>query len=280
MADPAPAPPALLRTHLAEDDTAWLPAHVRAAGAAVAGIGFLALSLVLVALVAIMVFWLHVIWLGIFSLSALPVTYRWRDAVARAVMRRRMGRLQRSALSLPPGETPKSDSPVRVRGRIRAQRTIPALLGDRRAVFRRLAFQIYSVHAVHEAAVDFLIDDGSGEPVLVLVDGARWLDDGGHPDDFAPLPIEMRDTLAALDPTPAVQDCLNDWKIDAARKGAGIRVARGLERTLSDGDTVEVIGYRSHVVDQTAAMRLARDTPFRAALQGSGELPLLITRAD
>src|SRR5262249_53531685 len=153
------------------------------------------------------------------------------------------------------GETPSDAGPVRVRGQIRAQRTIPSFFGDSRVVFRRLAFQIYSVQAVHEAGVDFLLDDGSGDPVLVLVDGARFLDGDADPRSFVPLSAEILETLETLEPTQAIQDCLNDRKIDLAQRGAGIQVAKGSEQVLRDGDTVEVIGYRSRVVDQTA-MRL------------------------
>lgn len=279
-AEPAPAPPTLQRTHLAEDDTAWLPAHVRAAGTIVAGIGFAIVAVVVVGVVALMIFWLHVIWFGALTLIALPATYHWRDSIARAVMRRRMSKLQASALYLPAGDAPSSDGPVRVRGRIRAQRTIPALFGGQRVVFRRVAFQIYRVQAVHEAAIDFLLDDGTGDPVLVLVEGARFLDADSNPANFGQLPAEMLETLETLDPTPAVQDCLNDWKIDVARRGSAIAVARGVEQVLKDGDVVEIVGYRSRVVDQSMAMRLPRDTPFRAALQGSEDLPLLIARAS
>jgi len=51
------------------------------------------------------------------------------------------------------------------------------------------------------------------------------------------------------------------------------------EQLLCDGDEVEVVGYRSRAVDQMMQMRLARDTPFRAALQGSSTMPLLIARS-
>jgi hypothetical protein len=85
--------------------------------------------------------------------------------------------------------------------------------------------------------------------------------------------------LETLDPPPALQDSLNDWRIDMKQRGR-FSPAAGNERLLCDGDSVEVVGYRSRVVDQTVKSRLERDTRFRVALQGSADMPLLIAATD
>ena len=59
----------------------------------------------------------------------------------------------------------------------------------------------------------------------------------------------------------------------AARQGqeAAARCALA-EFTLRDGDSVEILGYKSRTIDPTVATRLERDTPFRATLRG-GRMP-------
>jgi hypothetical protein len=267
---------ALQRTQIAEDDTAWLPLSMRAAGALVGGAAFAGVSALVIGFFVFLLLWGGVIWIGALSLGLIPITYQLRDTVARAIMRRRMSRFRRTAVQLRDA-TDRRDELIRVRGRLRAQTTIRSLLDDRPVVFRRLVFAMGGLQAVHECGVDVLLDDGSGDPVLVLLEGARFVDADVHPREYRPLPPSVLDALRALDPARQIAETLNDWRIDLTQRGL-VRTATGAEQVLCDGDEVEVVGHRSRAVDQTMPSRLARDTPFRAALQGSSTMPLLIAR--
>lgn len=264
------------RLHLAHDDMAWLPLGVRAAGSLYSMMAFLGITMVVAAIFAAL--WaIGVVWYGSITLLAIPAAYRMREGVARSAMRGRMRRLDRSAVALA-AALDRDGQLVRVRGRIRAQRRIPALLTQYEVVFRRLVFRIHGVEGVEESATDFLLDDDTGEPILILVEGARFVADDLPPKDWSPLPPPVVETLASLNPPPAMVDAINDYRIDAKR-GAAANAA-GSEQILRDGDTVEVVGYRARTVDPTMAARLPRETPIRATLQGASACPLLVSRAN
>jgi hypothetical protein len=263
------------RLHFADDDMAWLPLGVRAAGSLYALMAFLGITTIVIA-VFVVLWSVGVIWYGSIGLLAIPAAYRMRTGVARSAMRTRMRRLERSAVSLAAaGE--RDGQLVRVRGRIRAQRRIASLVDGQEVVFRRMVFRFHGLEAVEESATDFLLDDDTGEPILILVDGARFVADDALPKDWKPLPAAVVEALAKLDPPQAVANAIEDWRIDAARPG-GITGAAGSEQVLRDGDTIEVVGYRARVVDPTMSARLPRETPIRAALQGASTCPLLLTR--
>jgi hypothetical protein len=57
----------------------------------------------------------------------------------------------------------------------------------------------------------------------------------------------------------------------------GDRRVQLVETLLRDGDSVEIVGYKSRVVDPRFASRLAREEPYRATLRGGQALPLLIS---
>jgi hypothetical protein len=48
---------------------------------------------------------------------------------------------------------------------------------------------------------------------------------------------------------------------------------------VPNGATVDVIGWKTRVVDFTIEERLARETPMRNTLRGGGTLPLLVSPA-
>jgi hypothetical protein len=282
MSDAAPpARPPLLRTHLASEDLAWVPLSVRAAAEMVAAVAFVVVSGLVAAVVIGLFVATHVLWYGAFFVGIIPAAYRLRNPIAHATMRNRMQRHRRSAayVNASAGPAGSDGELVRVRGRIRAQGKISALVDKRPVVFRRLVFRFYSLQAVHEAGSDFLVDDGSGEPVLIVIDGARLVADDAGRESERPLAPEVLDRLEALDPPPALQDYFNDWRIDVAQRGL-FSPATGSERVLCDGDLVEVVGYRRRLVDPSVRSRLERDVPYRAALQGSAAMPLLIALAD
>jgi hypothetical protein len=265
------------RLHLAHDDTAWLPLGVRAAGSLYSLMAFLGITMI-VAAVFVALWSIGVVWYGSLTLLAIPAAYRMRDGVARSAMRGRMRRLDRSAIALAAaGE--RDGQLVRVRGRIRAQRRIPALLSKHEVVFRRMVFRIHGLEGVEESASDFLLDDDTGQPILILVEGARFVADDLPPKDWSPLAAPVVETLATLNPPPALADAISDWRIDA-KLPDGLTNAAGSEQVLRDGDTVEVVGYRARTVDPTMAARLPRETPIRAALQGATTCPLLVSRAN
>ncbi|MCA1664062.1 MAG: hypothetical protein LC659_07325, partial [Myxococcales bacterium] len=129
-----------------------------------------------------------------------------------------------------------------------------------------------TTRVVHETAEDFWLV-GDGEPVLVEVEDARLLSDGEAqtlPSEDArvrdlesmPLPSELERTLAQ--------------RAKRRAKGKKVNKVRFAEFVLRDGDAVEIVGYKSRTIDPTVAMRMERDTPFRATLKGGRNLPLLI----
>jgi hypothetical protein len=53
------------------------------------------------------------------------------------------------------------------------------------------------------------------------------------------------------------------------------RRVKASEYLVADGDSVEILGYKTRMVD-ISVERMERETPFRATLRSGKELPLLI----
>ncbi len=263
---PTDAAPAMVRTLRARDDLDWLPPSFKAIRWTVAGTLWTGMA---AAVGAALVFAKHGFFVygkGIAVLAA--GGYYAGDRAARAVLRRRLARLAHGAVDLSGLQREADGELVHVRGKVRAKETLPGLLHpEAKAVYRRVVFSVGGVRFVHEAAVDFFLADATGEMALVEVQGARLVAvepkrnnlDGADADKLEALAVE------AGAPPP---------RANAKRKRRD--VVRGGELLLSDGDEVELVGYKNRSVDPTVEMRLARDTPMRATLRSGRELPLVI----
>jgi len=163
-----------------------------------------------------------------------------------------------------------------VRGRIQATENIRSLLSPREAVFRRVLIECRTMRVVHEAAVDFRLASGTGEPALVDVEGARLVaPDPSHAKDWF---VTSCETVLALPLPDRARDYFLRWRA-SHRRGRVVPPIRMAERLLVDGEDIEIVGYKSRSMDPTLAARLPRDAPLRATLRAGRKLPLLIAPA-
>jgi len=161
-------------------------------------------------------------------------------------------RLQRwSAPS--PTSSPADGDRVRVRGRVIAVQTVPALDG-RPAVFQRLR----ATRGGHAAELlkgdDFIIDDGTGTPTRVSVEHALFLD----------RPVRVFGSWFS----PPFEVC--------SLLPRGSNPIDLEEAALYSGDEVEVVGGVEMVVDPTLGDRLERSPPLVRVLSGTPDEPVLI----
>jgi len=142
---------------------------------------------------------------------------------------------------------------VRVRGRITALRTVPALDGGPAVYVTVRATRNGRGTELHKAQ-DFLLDDGTGVPTRVEVAHALLLD----------RPIRLFGSW-------------NSPPLETFRWiPAGTTPVDLEEAALMPGDEVEVIGRAEMVVDPSMADRMARDTPLVRVLSGTPDEPLLL----
>lgn len=154
---------------------------------------------------------------------------------------------------------------VAVRGVVIARRTAVTALEGRAAVWSLTRFRRgswLSRSFFHEAAFDFLLDDGSDEPVWVEVAGGMLLD---------PFPAEQRvqfhnTTLLEID-----HPVLTRLRLDQRELWAS-------EIDIQPGDTIEVVGRLSRRLDPTARSSSGREPPHRRTLQSGMRVPVLIRK--
>jgi hypothetical protein len=188
------------------------------------------------------------------------------DRAARGVLRGRLRKLATGAVDLSRLPAEPDGELVHVAGKVRA-------LGGDRTVYQRVVFSFDGqVRMVHETAHDFWLV-GDGEPVLVEIADARLLADGQPQSCNAATPLARE-----LETMPLPPELARTLEQRQKRRAKGKKVSnlRVSEFVLREGDTIEIVGYKSRTVDPTVATRLERDTPFRATLKGGRNLPLLI----
>ena len=250
------------RTHLAKHDFDWLPPSYRAIRTLVGGAVW---TTVVGGMLALSVFG-HVHTFGIIVPFMTMGGFLGGGRVARGVLRGRLRKLASGDVDLKKLPAEPDGELVHVAGKVHA-------LGGTREVYRRSVFSFDGfLRVVHEEAEDFWLV-GEGEPVLVEVADARLLADGNE------LAVDSDDErVRRLEVLPLPQE-LNRFLAARARrraKGKKLRSVRLAEFALRDGDSVEIVGYKSRTIDPTVASRMERDTPFRATLKGGRNLPLLI----
>jgi hypothetical protein len=263
---------ALERTHLAKHDLDWLPPRYRAVRWGVAGAVWTGIFGAVGALLAFTKFQAIVYGKGLAALAA--GGYFAGDRAARAVLRSRLRKLAEGAVDLSRLPAEPDGELIHVEGRVRARTSLPSLTRSQPVVWRRVAFSFGETRVVHEAAVDFLLVAEGSEPVLIEVGQARLLVSDARGEWYgADDPVTQ--ALEALPLPPELGRAMQRRAQQRARNRKVPRT-RAAELCLRDGDTIEVLGYKSRVIDPTVATRLERETPFRATLRGGKALPLLI----
>ena len=258
------------RTHFVKDDLDWMPASFKAIRWVVAGGVWTGLFGAAAALVAFS--HAHVFFFGK-GLTALGLGGVWAgDRAARAVLKKRLAKLAHGDVDLNRLKHERDGELVHVKGKIRARERLQGVLGGE-GVFRRLLLTVGEARVVHEAAVDFYLVDASGEMVMVQAAGARLIAPEPKKD---PLKGDVIGMLFKLPLPEKARKIAGDWEF-RFKTGKRVGAVNAGEILLTDGQEVEIVGYKSRVVDPTIAERLERDTPLRATLRGGRELPLLIS---
>lgn len=262
----------LERTHLLRDDLTWLPAGLRALRWSVAGAIWTGVVGGVLTAAALGPGLVIVLGKGV-ALLAVGGAYLG-DRAARAALKARLGRLARGQVRLDALAREPDGELIHVRGRVRAYGVLPGFLHGAPAVYRRMIFVLGGSKVVHEAAVDFGLVDEAGELITVSVARSRLLLPGGGADadraDYPDLPRFLELPLP-----PSLGRTVERARLRLERGGAA--PVSACEFLVRDGDEVEIVGYKTRVVDPTVGMRLERETPTRAALRSGRELPLLIT---
>jgi hypothetical protein len=260
----APAYP-VDRTHLARHDLDWLPRSLKAVRWTVAGTTWAAVA---GGVVAGALFGRSlVIFYGKAVAAVLAGGYYLGDRAARAVTRMRLERLAHGSVDLARLRSAADGELLHVRGRVVAHDTLPGVLSGRPAVYRRVTFVVGNLRAIHEAAVDFELVDESGERIRVQVEGSRIL-----APEVERVRIDEKVVQALVDRSP--DELLPAF---ARRRRIGRQNVRAGEFLVQHDDEVEIVGYKTRVLDPTVTERLARDAPMRATLRSGAALPLLVS---
>lgn len=159
---------------------------------------------------------------------------------------------------------------VAVRGVVIAGRTSQSLLDARSVVWSLTRFRrgrspigrTFFRAFFHEKAFDFLLADGTDEPVWVEVNGGMLID------AFAP---DARfqfsnSTLLEID-----HPFLTDLRLRARHVWAS-------EIAIAAGDVVEVVGRLSRRLDPTAPSDSGREPPQRRVLRSGTRVPVMVRR--
>jgi hypothetical protein len=154
---------------------------------------------------------------------------------------------------------------VAVRGVVMARRTSASALDGRAAVWSLVRFRKgawFATDFYHETAFDFLLDDGTDEPIWIEVGGGMLLD-SFPPDDRVQF---HSTTLLEIDHPFLTRLRLDD------------RDVLGAEITIAPGDVVEVVGRLSRRLDPTAPSETGRDPPQRRALRSGTRVPVMVKK--
>ena len=254
------------RNHLAKDDLDWLPERYRLLRGAIVGSVWSAIGGSL-----LFAFWsgAHVIFFGKFFVVLGYAGYWLGDRASKSLIAARMGKLASGQVDLARLSNEEDGELVHVRGRVRADKTIPGVLSADTGVYRRTRVAFGDVHIVDEEAVDFQLIDAEGHAIAIEVEGARLL---AH--DPKLVPVQRNERIRSLAQTEAARRALVDQR---KRRYTEVPI-KAAETLLHPGDEVEVVGYKSRKVDPTVQDRLFRETPMRATLRAGKDLPVILSR--
>jgi hypothetical protein len=203
------------------------------------------------------------------------------DKVARSVLRGRLRKLASGAVETSRLPAEADGELVHVVGRVRlmsahaGRNQVSGLIDPAPAVWRRIVFNFGNeAKVLYEAAVDFQLVGDGGEPIVIETAEARLL----AADPKSLWILDSHPAVAQLEALPLPTDVQNARALRQRRRDKGKKVPklRVSELLLREGDLVEVLGYKSRVIDPTMGDRMERETPFRATLRGGRAFPLLI----
>jgi len=155
---------------------------------------------------------------------------------------------------------------VAVRGVVIGRRTIMSTMDNRSVVWSLTRFRSrrspLAKAFFHEVAFDFLIDDGTDEPIVVQAAGGMVID---------PFPSDRRvqfqnTTLLDIAHPFLTRLRLRERKVLAA------------EISIAPGDVVEVVGRLSRHLDPTARSTSGREPPQRRALRSGTRVPVMVRK--
>jgi hypothetical protein len=187
-----------------------------------------------------------------------PLGVRMANRIHRLIARRRLHSIA-ELRGIPDARS------VAVRGVVIARRTAASALDGRSAVWSLTRFRgagWLSRSFFHEAAFDFLLDDGTDEPIWIEVAGGMLLD---------PFPAEERVQFHSTTLLEIEHPFLTRLRIDQRELWAA-------ELDILPGDTIEVVGRLSRRLDPTARSTSGRDPPHRRTLQSGMRVPVLIRK--
>jgi len=187
-----------------------------------------------------------------------PIAVRLAARIHRLVAQRRLVRIA-DLRGIPDHRS------VAVRGIVVARRTAASALDGRAAVWSLTRFRggtWPSRSFFHESAFDFLLDDGTDEPIWIEVAGGMLTE---------PFPPEERVQFHSTTLLELEHPFLTRLRIDS-------RHVRASEIQILPGDAVEVVGRLSRRLDPTARSQSGRDPPQRRTLRSGTRVPVLIKK--
>lgn len=155
---------------------------------------------------------------------------------------------------------------VAVRGVVLGRRATTSTMDARAVVWSLTRFRLgrspLARAFFHEVAFDFLIDDGTDEPIWVEVSGGMVID--RFPGDRR---IQFQSTtLLDIDHPFLTHLRLRDRKLRAA------------EISIAPGDIVDVVGRLSRRLDPSAPSDSGREPPQRRALRSGTRVPVMVRK--
>jgi hypothetical protein len=186
-----------------------------------------------------------------------PIAVRLASRIHRLVARRRL-------VSIAELRAIPDRRSVAVRGIVVARRTAASALDGRAAVWSLTRFRggTWSRSFFHESAFDFLLDDGTDEPIWIEVAGGMLIE---------PFPPEERVQFHSTTLLELEHPFLTRLRIDS-------RHVRASEIQILPGDAVEVVGRLSRRLDPTVRSQSGRDPPQRRTLRSGTRVPVLIKK--
>ena len=155
---------------------------------------------------------------------------------------------------------------VAVRGVVIGRRTIASTMDRRPVVWSLTRFRLgrspLSSAFFHEVAFDFLIDDGTDEPIHVEVEGGMVID---------PFPADRRVQFQSTTLLDINHPFLTRLRLRD-------RLVRAAEISIAPGDVVEVVGRLSRRLDPTAPSHSGREPPQRRALRSGTRVPVMVKK--
>jgi hypothetical protein len=155
---------------------------------------------------------------------------------------------------------------VAVRGVVLGRRTTTSTMDARAVVWSLTRFRRGGSPTrrafFHEVAFDFLIDDGSDEPIVVEVQGGMVIDS---------FPVDRRVQFQSTTLLDIDHPFLTRLRI-------GERRVRAAEIAISPGDVVEVVGRLSRRLDPTAPSASGREPPQRRTLRSGTRVPVMVRK--